>query len=194
MNHVLSYADPRIDLFTNLFEPSLCHGIMESASELLAPSTVVSNQDGSSVLNNCRTSRTAYLSSPWSWISRHLSLMLGFSPDQAETPQVQCYSVGCEYTPHHDYFYTNGPAGGKQLQRGGQRIATAIIYLNTVPVGGETEFPELGIVVRPVQGSVLFFRYDKGGVPDPRLLHAGRPVGCGNKWILTQWFREGLFR
>jgi prolyl 4-hydroxylase len=194
MNHQLSIADPRIDLFSGLVEPSLCQGIMESAGEILVNSTVVSNEDGSSVPNSCRTSRTAYLPEPWSWISRHFSALLGFRPEQAETPQVQCYGLGAEYKPHNDYFYTGVQGGNKQLERGGQRVATAILYLNTVPVGGETEFTELGIAVRPVQGSVLFFRYDKNGVPDSRLLHAGRPVGCGSKWILTQWFRQGVYK
>lgn len=77
---------------------------------------------------------------------------------------------------------------------GGQRIATLITYLSTVPSGGETAFPLLNVSVAPVKGSaLLFFPADVNGVPDPMSTHRGEPVGAaGDKWIATMWLRQGV--
>lgn len=191
MHHVFSHENPRIDLFYDFLTPSLCHAVIESAAVLMGRSTVVDSETGVNRLDSCRTSETACLPASWLWLSHTIARTLGLDPASCETPQVQRYREGGEYVPHHDFFI--GPSVEHEKSRGGQRIATAILYLNTVPSGGFTEFPELGITVRPVEGSLLTFGYGAGG-GDPRLLHAGRPVVCGQKWILTQWFREGIYR
>nr|WP_239094238.1 2OG-Fe(II) oxygenase [Bacillus sp. B15-48] len=51
--------------------------------------------------------------------------------------QVLNYWIGEEYKPHFDYFSPNKVDHDK----GGQRVATFLIYLNDVKAGGETEFP-----------------------------------------------------
>ena len=40
---------------------------------------------------------------------------------------------------------------------GGQRLFSAMVYLNTVERGGGTGFPELGLSVQPEPGRLLIF-------------------------------------
>jgi len=58
---------------------------------------------------------------------------------------------------------------------------------------GETDFPRLGLRVRPRRGCALvFFPASEDGLPCPDSLHAALPVpsGEGEKWICTVWVRQ----
>ena len=68
------------------------------------------------------------------------------------------------------------------------RYATALIYLQDVKEGGETEFPILGISVKPKQGRLLVWNsMDKEGNCDPTSLHKAAVVEKGRKYILQRW-------
>ncbi|MEZ5661867.1 MAG: 2OG-Fe(II) oxygenase, partial [Burkholderiaceae bacterium] len=74
------------------------------------------------------------------------------------------------------------------------RIATLVLYLNTVEEGGETAFPKINVAVRARQGAAAYFEYHNAqGQLDPRCLHAGVPVRRGEKWIATKWLRESAY-
>ena len=79
------------------------------------------------------------------------------------------------------------------MKRGGQRVATLVIYLNNPEAGGGTSFPDVGVEVAPRRGNAVFFSY---AAPDPstKSLHGGSPVVRGEKWIATKWLREGEFK
>jgi hypothetical protein len=48
-------------------------------------------------------------------------------------------------------------------ENGGQRLATLIVYLNTVSQGGATAFKDLNMKVSPEKGkALLFFPATKG--------------------------------
>jgi prolyl 4-hydroxylase len=52
-------------------------------------------------------------------------------------------------------------------------------------------FPEIGLDVLPRRGNAVYFAYcAENGALDARSLHGGSPVGDGEKWIATKWFRE----
>ena len=68
---------------------------------------------------------------------------------------------------------------------------TLFVYLNTLPEGvGHTDFPQIGLSVRPRSGTALLFcNVAADGEPDPRVCHRACPVppghhkfGC-NVWI-----------
>jgi hypothetical protein len=65
----------------------------------------------------------------------------------------------------------------------GNRIATWLFYESDVEQGGATVFPVLGVGVRPVKGSAVFWHnLLRNGDGDTRTKHAACPVLVGNKW------------
>jgi prolyl 4-hydroxylase len=103
------------------------------------------------------------------------------------------YQPGAQYLPHHDYFDPAQPGATSILARGGQRLATLVMYLNTPEAGGATTFPDVGLEVAPIKGNAVFFSYSR---PDAatRTLHGGAPVQAGEKWVATKWLRQWEFR
>lgn len=119
---------------------------------------------------------------------------LGIPIQQMEEPQIVRYKTGEEFSWHEDQV---PPA---QLENGGQRIATLLVYLNTVQRGGGTVFKYLKdahgeeLAVKPVQGSaLLFFPAFANGRPDERTLHKGQ-VAEDVKWITQMWIHERAYQ
>lgn len=50
--------------------------------------------------------------------------------------QILHYEHGQKYEPHYDYFHDKA-----NLELGGHRVATVLMYLSDVAKGGETVFP-----------------------------------------------------
>lgn len=106
-----------------------------------------------------------------------------------EPTNVLHYGLREEYRPHHD-FITASDLNSAELQTAGQRVATALIYLNDDYEGGETEFPTLKWKFKGHTGDALFFwNVTPEGEPDPKTLHAGLPVRRGEKWLYSKWVR-----
>ncbi|WP_082065259.1 2OG-Fe(II) oxygenase [Xanthomonas sp. MUS 060] len=123
-----------------------------------------------------------------------------FPPESPSSANIVRPELGGQriatYIPHWDYFPPESPSSANIVrpELGGQRIATFIAYLNTVPLGGETEFPRAGIKVAAVQGNACFFSYRTADdQPDPLTLHGGNAVIDGEKWIAVKWLREGRY-
>jgi prolyl 4-hydroxylase len=73
-------------------------------------------------------------------------------------------------------------------------MSTLIVYLNDVPDGGETVFPEVGLSVSPRRGNAVYFEYANSRQQlDGKSLHAGGAVVQGQKWALTKWMRTRRF-
>ena len=80
--------------------------------------------------------------------------------------------------------------GLEYMVRGGQRVATALIYLNDVARGGATAFPKLGVEVRPRRGRcLLFFPAFTDGRRDEQTVHAALPA-VDEKWVCQMWVRQ----
>lgn len=124
-------------------------------------------------------------------ISNRITGLMGIDPATGETLQGQRYMAGQEYQPHYDYFATDAAYWPRMRGSGGQRCWTAMIYLNAVAEGGETQFPHCGFMVPPVEGMILIWNNMRpDGSPNPSSLHAARPVVSGTKYVVTKWFRE----
>ena len=119
---------------------------------------------------------------------------LGIPLEQMEEPQIVRYRKGEEFSWHYDEVPST------ELENGGQRIATLLVYLNTVQRGGGTIFRDLKdangdlLKVMPVQGSaLLFFPAFADGRPDDRTLHKGQ-VAEDTKWITQMWIHERAYK
>ena len=153
-------------------------------------------RSGSSEVNAARTSDGMFFERGESDLIRRVEArianLLRWPLDHGEGLQVLRYSPGAEYQPHYDYFDPGHVSTPGILKRGGQRVATLVIYLNTPVAGGSTIFPDIGLDVAPVKGNAVFFSYDRPH-PSTQTLHGGSPVVEGEKWVATKWLRQGVF-
>ena len=123
-------------------------------------------------------------------IEARIARLLDWPVDHGEALQVLNYGPGAQYKPHHDYFDPAMPGTDRLLRRGGQRVATVVMYLNTPERGGATVFPESHFEVAAIKGNAVFFSYDRPHAMTCTL-HGGAPVLAGEKWIVTKWLRAG---
>lgn len=124
-------------------------------------------------------------------LGRKIDAVLGIARSHAETIQGQRYRIGEEYRHHRDYFRVERPHWQHERRRGGQRSWTAMVYLNAVDAGGETEFPELDLTVTPEPGLLIAWNnMDRRGRPNRNTRHAALPVEAGEKYVITQWYRQ----
>eukprot|EP00854_Cymbomonas_tetramitiformis_P005919 gene5919-7121_t len=201
---------PRAFLAKNLLTDEQCDYLVNSVKNRLERSGVVDMETGGGLESNIRTSQGAFLNLGADAVVRDIERRIAdFSMIPAENGeglQVLRYDVGQEYQQHFDYFFH---AGGQD--NGGNRLATVLLYLNTVEDGGETAFPDAkdfgeqaftgmspcglkGLGVRPRKGdALLFFSLKPTGELDRHSLHAGCPVLRGTKWTATKWLHVGKF-
>lgn len=124
-------------------------------------------------------------------IGKRIADIVGLPLANAESMQIIHYGPEQEYRPHFDAFNLSLPRGQRAAKWGGQRLVTALVYLNNVEAGGATQFPKLGITVPATPGRMVIFHnttHDISG-PHPLSLHAGMPVEAGEKWAFNMWFR-----
>jgi prolyl 4-hydroxylase len=121
-------------------------------------------------------------------VQARMSCTCGYPMQHFEAPMVLHYDVGQQITPHFDFIDANAADYARQIDEHGQRMVTFLLYLNSDYDGGETTFPELGIVNRGQAGSGLFFINAHPDLsPDRRMLHTGSPPTRGEKWIVSQF-------
>lgn len=91
-----------------------------------------------------------------------------------------------------DSFDPDNEEYSHYLQNGGQRIITALAYLNNVDGGGETSFPNINKTVTPEKGKIVVFHncYKGTDKPHPDSFHGALPVIKGEKWAFNLWFRK----
>mmetsp|Transcript_8762 Transcript_8762/g.13083 ORF Transcript_8762/g.13083 Transcript_8762/m.13083 type:complete len:352 (-) Transcript_8762:92-1147(-) len=101
-----------------------------------------------------------------------------------ESPTVIRYEKDQVLAPHFD---ANKAASTEDANRGGQTLATLLLYLNDVENGGNTRFGLLDLTVKPKMGdALLFFPADADGLFDDRLEHEGC-TAVDTKWIARIW-------
>lgn len=123
-------------------------------------------------------------------IERRIDDCLGLDPSFGETMQGQRYAPGQQFKGHYDWFWTRTEYWQGESKRGGQRSWTAMIYLNDVEEGGDTEFSRIGLSVPPQRGVLLAWNnMTAEGSPNFETLHAGTPVVKGVKYVITKWYR-----
>ena len=187
---------PRVLVFGNFLSDQECDQLIALAGPRMARSETVDNITGGSEVNVARTSRGMFFERTETEliarIERRIAALLDWPLENGEGLQVLHYKPGAEYKPHYDYFDPVHPGSAPILKRGGQRVGTVLMYLNTPTKGGGTTFPDVGFEVAPIKGNAVFFSYDRAHV-NTKSLHGGAPVIEGEKWVATKWLREREF-
>lgn len=204
LNHVIMWrvlrsGSPRLMYVHSILSSSFCADLMRLGNRSMTRSTVMFDRsngttNGRSSVDNVRTSSGTFLTAyadrmaPSNVALRvAVSYILGVPESFLEPTQILRYNIGEFYVPHLDYFNL----GAAQL--GGQRVATAIVWLNDVSCGGETAFPAAKIQLLPKKGDAVVLYNVKRGAgldPDPMSLHAGMPPRGADgsaKWIAVLW-------
>lgn len=89
-----------------------------------------------------------------------------------ENYNVLRYRSGQEYKPHSDGSTGSG------------RAVSAICYLNNDYSGGEVEFPNFGVKIKPEPGMLLLF---PSNYPYKHIAH---PVVDGTKYAIVTWIHD----
>ncbi|HMC14802.1 MAG TPA: 2OG-Fe(II) oxygenase [Albitalea sp.] len=193
---LMSLRSPRVIVFGGLLSNDECDAIVELARRRLSRSETVKLDTGASEVNEARTSEGMFFAraenAVCARVEARIAALLHWPVENGEGLQVLRYQPGAEYKPHYDYFDPAQAGTAAVLKRGGQRVASLVMYLNTPKRGGATVFPDVHLEVGPVKGNAVFFSYDRPH-PMTRSLHGGAPVLEGEKWVATKWLREGRF-
>lgn len=120
-----------------------------------------------------------------------ITSLMGIDVAHGETIQGQRYRVGQQFKPHFDFFHHGEAYWEDMMRSGGQRTWTAMVFLNDVEGGGETNFTSAAAKVTPRRGNLLCWNNMDGiGQPNTHAMHQGCPVTAGTKYIITKWYRE----
>ena len=195
--HVLqNMVNPRVVVFGNLLSDEECDELIALAKPRLARSLTVATKTGGEEINDDRTSNGMFFQRGEHEVVRkleaRLATLLNWPEENGEGLQILHYRPGAEYKPHYDYFDPVEPGTPTILKRGGQRVATIVMYLGEPEKGGGTTFPDVNLEVAPKRGHAVFFSYERAH-PATKTLHGGAPVLAGEKWIATKWLRERKF-
>jgi len=149
---------------------------------------------GSSVDRNVRTSKTCWINDSENTIANKItesSIEITKIPrENHEDLQIAKYDKGGKFDAHHDYCDIEGNDNycDKFNQNSGNRRSTLLVYLNDNFQGGETEFVQLGLKIKPEKGkAILFWNVDEKGGLYTQSEHRGNEVIGGEKIIATKW-------
>ena len=195
----LRLEKPELLLLSGVLSAEECDELISRAEAKLSPSTTIDPETGGLKVFERRTSWGTYFlleeNDLVARIDQRLADLVRWPLNHAEGIQVLKYGVGGEYTPHFDFFPPEEAGSKVHTAKGGQRIATVIMYLNDVPEGGETIFPTISLSIPPRKGDAVYFAYwNSLGDVDRLTLHGGAPVIQGDKWIATKWIRQNCRR
>jgi len=213
--------DPPVYEIRSFLSDSMCDDIIQTAEMfgdrvdvsrtflLQKPSSSPTQTDDTSIANSASLSHATRNSTTWylensrvAELLSRISALTGQSISTFEEPQVVRYKPGQRYAWHQDAI-----PKGKANAHAGNRLATAIVYLNDLPVcadgaadgspdsklSGYTSFRDFKLDIRPEKGKcVVFFPCFADGTPDHRTAHCSHAVvGEGvEKWIAQVWVHE----
>ncbi|MFC0444209.1 prolyl hydroxylase family protein [Pseudidiomarina halophila] len=195
--YVLS-QDPLVYIIDDFFTASEAQQLINAAQEQMQRAKVSSDAEG--VYSHARTNQLAWISHKHSMVvtdlGSRIAQQVGLPLRNAESFQVIHYDQSQEYRSHFDAYNMDTERGKRCTARGGQRLFTALGYINAPEGGGSTYFSKLDINVAPKPGRLLVFENVVRGTTDvhPKSLHAGMPVVKGEKWAFNLWFHEREFK
>jgi prolyl 4-hydroxylase len=199
MQNVRNYIenDQELEIFTipDFLTNEECDYLCDYIEKNNYRSTVAGYGDIKSTYNQGRTSSTSTLTDSDTIaqsVNNKMYTELGIDASYSETTQGQIYQEGQHFNHHNDYF--DGDGFINHCLSSGQRTWTFMIYLNDVEEGGDTEFKNLNLKIKPVKGTAIVWKNSDGkGTENPASHHCGTHVIKGKKIVITKWFRENVY-
>ena len=188
-------------IIPGFLKESECREIIELARTRVQRSKGWDTQSGIEHVSDYRTSDNMFIQKEETSLVRDIenrvAAITGYPAINQEAIQVVHYPPGKYYKVHWDYFDPTWSGSASAFARGGNRIITFMVYLNTIPegYGGETYFDRAGIGIRPDVGKAcMWYNIFPNGNVDQSTSHEGRPpIAPYEKWIFTIWVRERRF-
>ncbi|KAF3785543.1 putative prolyl 4-hydroxylase 7 [Nymphaea thermarum] len=133
---------PRAFLYKGFLSDEECDHLIKLTRGKLQKSMVADNVSGKSMQSQVRTSSGYFLKKGQDSVVRRIENRISrwtFLPkENGESIHVLHYGPGQKYEPHFDYFNDK-----YNIALGGHRMATVLMYLADVKLGGETVFPSV---------------------------------------------------
>ena len=188
-------TDPMIYTIENFLSDEECDHIINISKDKLQQSIVSGEKEG--FVSEGRSGKNTWIEHNFDNITKkiaeNISKLVGLPLENAEQYQVIYYEKEQQYKQHYDgWLFDNSEKSKRSMKKGGQRMITTLVYLNTVSKGGGTKFTKLNKHVISEKGKLLVFYNVMDGTNKRHELseHAGMPVIEGEKWAFNLWFRE----
>ncbi|RDD40049.1 Prolyl 4-hydroxylase subunit alpha-2 [Trichoplax sp. H2] len=184
---------PYILIYHNLLNDLEVEALKTLAAPMLQRATVHNKDTGKLEYATYRISKSAWLNDDDHPLVRRISTLIedvtGLTMESAEALQIANYGIGGHYEPHFDH--ADSGTDVFKTWKGGNRIATMLIYLSSVELGGATVFSSAGVRIEPRQGSAAFwYNLHRNGNGNNLTRHAACPVLIGSKWIANKWIHQ----
>lgn len=195
MEHILYLDNPWISVYTDVLDDKTCDYFVNKYSEQgMNPNAGLESREQTKGQITEEVEKRAI---SWNtsekdrnFFIKTLSETIGIPMSHIEAGDIYRYDEGQYFGLHHDFPYT--PEEIAYYEKGGDRKATAIFWLNDGYTGGECVFPKLDVSVKPRKGGLLYFEYD---YPDESInkltIHEALPITSGNKWIAAFFVANG---
>jgi len=186
---------PRISVFTDVLTDEESNYIRKKYSEMgMNPNAGVESREQS---KGQITEEVEHRNISWDtstedrdFFKYRLAEVIGIPVSHIEAGDIYRYDDGQEFGLHHDFPYV--PKKVPYYEKGGDRSATAIFWLNDDYEGGELYFPLLEVTVNPIKNGMVYFEYDYDDETlNMSTWHKAHQVLNGNKWIAAFFCANG---
>lgn len=189
---------PNLQLYyiDNFITPTDCQLLKGYIDQTAVPATLHNPGEGTDARTrreNERSSSAVLLH--WSTheffksIDQKIVNLMKLHPFIGEGITGQRYEIGELYVQHPDYFVESDLETYCTWM--GQRTWTTMLYLNDVEEGGETQFANVNIKMKPREGTLIAWNnLNIDGTNNTYSLHEALPPTSGKKYIITKWWRS----
>jgi prolyl 4-hydroxylase len=181
-----------IQEYKDFITQEICKELIEICDQNLTRMTTLGQEiDGFRIADGTWVDRSLKISDD---ILDKISDVVRLPKENMESIHLVKYNIGGEYKEHHDFFHPGESYHDECISRGGQRLKSALIYLNDDFSGGETYFPAFDRKIQPEKTKMVVW---DNMIDDDSLdydsIHAGLPVTLGVKYIAIVWIRRNKF-
>lgn len=167
----------------HLLSDDECDALISKCEKMNMEDSEVVLKGGENGLDNNRKSKTIWLEDNQDGVCMKMAQtanqLTNLPIKDQEKLQVVCYQPGGKFNAHYDAEYEDSVSS---------RVATLLVYLNDDYEGGETEFVNIGVKIKPEKGKgILFWNLDQKNEKIYGSMHQGNEVKNGEKWICTKW-------